>query len=65
MYRKNVIDVRNDLKVFDVLKKDFCESAIRYLEIIGSSLCIKYENKLKVFIYYKIIKHFFYLNSFR
>ena len=35
---KKVLDVRKDLKIFDALKKNFCESAIRYLEIIDIEL---------------------------
>ncbi|MBR2891175.1 MAG: hypothetical protein IKC22_02205 [Bacilli bacterium] len=46
---KKVIDVRNDLKVFDVLKKDFCESTIRYLEIIDIELYKKCIDLLEVF----------------
>lgn len=38
---KKSINVRKDIKIFDTLKKDFCESAIRYLEVINKDLYIK------------------------
>lgn len=46
---KKVLDVRKDLKVFDVLKKNFCESVIRYLEIIDVELYKKCIDLLESF----------------
>ena len=46
---KKVLDVRKDLKIFDALKKNFCESAIRYLEIIDIELYKKCIDLLELF----------------
>lgn len=46
---KKVLDVRKDLKIFDALKKKFCESAIRYLEIIDIELYKKCIDLLESF----------------
>lgn len=46
---KKVLDVRKDLKIFDALKKNFCESAIRYLEIIDIELYKKCIDLLESF----------------
>lgn len=36
--KKKVINSRTDLKVFDTLKKEFCEQTIKYLEVIDKDL---------------------------